>query len=268
MKHSLLLACTLLIGFTSLSARADDLDEIQKRGELIVGVKDSLPPFGVLDQKSRTISGYDADFAIALAHRLGVKVLVKPVDSADRISYLKDRKSDLVIATFTKNAEREAQIDFSYGYFVTGQKFLTKIGRMRDLADLEHANIGTAKGSTSEKQVRKALPNATIVTFEDYPEAVKALADGKLDAVTTDEPILAGLLNKMPNKKQFEIPNVPLSLEIYGIGMRKGEKRLQKFVNDALLDMEQKGEAAKIYDRWFGPNSPSPMPRIFVIRQN
>lgn len=263
---------TRLLLVLSLAAaglvQADDLDDIVKRGELVVGVKDALPPFGVLDQKTRTVSGYDVDFAAGIARRLNVKLLAKPVDSADRIPFLKDRKVDLVLATMTKNAEREAQIDFSYGYFVTGQKFLTKQGRMHDLVDLEKATLGTVKGSTSEKQVRKALPNASIVLFEDYPEAVKALTDGKLDAVTTDEPILAGLLNKLPNKKQYEIPNVPLSLEIYGVGMHKGEKRLQKAVNDALLDMEKTGEATKIFDRWFGPNTPNAMPRIFVIRSN
>ncbi|WP_137939506.1 transporter substrate-binding domain-containing protein [Chitinivorax sp. B] len=250
----------------TIPAMADDLDDIQKKGELVVGVKDSLPPFGVLDPKTRTVSGYDVDFAAAIAKRLNVKLLAKPVDSADRITWLKDKKVDMVIATFTKNAEREAQVDFSYGYFVTGQKFLTKAGRMKDLADIETAAIGTVKGSTSEKQVRKALPNANIMLFEDYPEAVKALSDGRLEAVTTDEPILAGLLNKMANRKQYEIPNVPISLETYGVAVRKGEKRLLKMVNDALLDMEKTGEASKIFERWFGHNTPNPMPRIFVIR--
>jgi polar amino acid transport system substrate-binding protein len=244
---------------------ADDLDDIKKRGTLIVGVKDSTPPFGVLDVKSNTISGYDIDFAAAIAKRLGVKLLAKAVASSDRISRLQNKDVDMLIATMSKNAEREKQVDFSEGYFVTGQKFVVHKGKVKNLEDLTHAKIGTVKGSTSEKQLRKEMPSATVVLFDDYDIAFHALSQGQLDAVTTDEPILAGQLNKMPNKDQFEIPDVSISLEVYGIAVRKGEKRLQKEVNDTLVAMERSGEAQRVFDRWFGPQTSVPLMRTFKI---
>jgi polar amino acid transport system substrate-binding protein len=265
MKFNHLAAAVLWIAALATPAMADDLDDIKQRGTLIVGVKDSTPPFGVLDPKTRTISGYDIDFAAAIAKRLGVKLLAKAVESAERIPKLQSRDVDMIIATMSKNAEREKQVDFSEGYFVTGQKFAVRKGKVRNLDDLTRATIGTVKGSTSEKQLRKEMPNAKVVLFDDYDIAFHALGQGQLDAVTTDEPILAGQLNKMPNKSLFEITDVGISLEVYGIAMRKGEKRLQKEVNDTLGAMEQSGEAQRVFDRWFGPQSNAPLIRTFKI---
>lgn len=259
-----LLGVVLALGLLS-AAVADDLDEIRKRGTLVVGVKDSTPPFGVLNTKTQTISGYDVDFAAAIAKKLGVKLTVKAVESAQRIPALQSKDVDMIIATMTKNAEREKQVDFSYGYFITGQKFVVRKGKVNSIEDLTTAAIGTASGSTSEKQLRKEMPSANVVLFPDYDEAFKALGQGSLDAVSTDEPILAGLLNKMPKKAQFEIPNVTISIEVYGIAVRKGEKRLLAEVNSALVEAEQSGEADKIFNRWFGPQTNAPLMRLFKI---
>ena len=168
---------------------------------------------------------------------------------------------DMIAATMTKTAERAKQIDFSYTYFMTGQKFLTKKGTVKSLADLEGKRIGTAKGSTSEQNASKALPKATVLSFDDYPQAFLALQQGKVVAVTTDESILANLLGKAPNKEQFEIPDIQISDEPYGLGIRKGEKAFVDFVNKTLLDMEKTGEAKKIFDKWFGPTASTPMAR-------
>ncbi|MDK2124969.1 ABC transporter substrate-binding protein [Parachitinimonas caeni] len=260
------IVATATVMALSLPAWADDLDNIKKKGVLVVGVKDATPPFGVLDPKTNTISGYDIDFAAAIAKRLNVKLSVKAVDSAERIPKLQAGEVDMIIATMTKNPEREKQVDFSYGYFVTGQKFVVRKGKVNSIEDLTNLSIGTVKGSTSEKQVRKEMPNANVVLFDDYPEAFKSLESGRLDAVTTDEPILAGLLNGMANKKDYEIPNVTISLEIYGIAVRKGEARLRKEVNDTIIEMERDGSAQKIFDRWFGPNTKNPLQRLFKIK--
>jgi len=122
-----------------------------------------------------------------------------------------------------------------------------------------------AKGSTSEQNVKKAVPSATVLSFDDYPQAFLALQQGKVYAVTTDEAILAGILAKAPNKEQFEIPNVQISDEPYGLGMRKGDKNFVDFVNKTLLEMEKSGEAKKIFDKWFGANTQFHLPRNFKI---
>jgi polar amino acid transport system substrate-binding protein len=270
MKKQLLLGLALvmvgLLGKTAMAAApADTLVEVKKKGVLVAGVKDSLPPFGYIDEKTRTIVGYDIDFINAIAKKLGAKVELKPVTSASRMPQLQEGNIDIIAATMTKNPERAKQIDFSHTYFFTGQKFITKKGSVKSLKDLEGKKIGTAKGSTSEQNVKKALPTATVLSFDDYPQAFLALQQGKVQAVTTDEAILAGILAKAPNKEQFEIPNLQISDEPYGLGMRKGDKNFVDFVNKTILEMEKNGEAKKIFDKWFGPSTQFHLPRTFKI---
>jgi polar amino acid transport system substrate-binding protein len=196
---------------------------------------------------------------------LGVKVETKPVTSASRMPQLMEGNIDIIAATMTKNQERAKQIDFSHTYFFTGQKFITKKGTVNSLKDLEGKKIGTAKGSTSEQNVKKAVPSSTVLSFDDYPQAFLALQQGKVYAVTTDEAILAGILAKAPNKEQFEIPNVQISDEPYGLGMRKGDKNFVDFVNKTILEMEKSGEAKKIFEKWFGPRTDFHLQRNFKI---
>lgn len=256
----------LLMGtFQTTAIAADTLDTVKQRGALICGVKDSLPPFGYVDAATRQIVGYDIDFCNAIAKRLGVKVELKPVTSASRMPQLQEGNIDLIAATMTKTAERAQQIDFSNTYFFTGQKFLVKKGTAKSLKDLDGKKIGTAKGSTSEQNARKALPAATVLSFDDYPQAFLALNQGKVVAVTTDEAILAGIRAKAPNKDEFEIPDIRISDEPYGLGMRKGDTKFVDFVNKTLLDMESSGEAKKIFDKWFGAQSEAPLARTFTI---
>ena len=243
----------------------DTLADAKKKGVLVVGCKDSLPPFGYVDEKSRQIVGYDIDFVNAIAKKMGVKVDLKPVTSASRMPQLQEGHIDIIAATMTKNAERAKVIDFSNSYFFTGQKFITKKGSIKSLKDLEGKRIGTAKGSTSEQNVKKAIPSATVLSFDDYPQAFLALQQGKVAAVTTDEAILAGILAKAPNKSQFEIPNLQISDEPYGLGMRKGDTNFVNFVNKTILEMEKSGEAARIFAKWFGPGTQFHLDRTFKI---
>jgi polar amino acid transport system substrate-binding protein len=258
---SLLLVGTFFVG---ASLAGDTLAEVKKKGVLVAGIKDSLPPFGFVDKKTRTIVGYDIDFVNAIAKKLGVKVELKPVTSATRMPQLMEGNIDIIAATMTKNRERAKQIDFSYTYFFTGQKFLTKKGTANSLKDLDGKKIGTAKGSTSEQNAKRALPKSTILSFDDYPQAVLALQQGKVAAVTTDESILAGQLAKLP-KGEYEIPATRISDEPYGLGIRKGDTNFLNFVNEVLLEMEKSGQAKAIFQKWFGPDSSTPLVRDFEI---
>ncbi|GFO56232.1 amino acid ABC transporter substrate-binding protein [Geomonas sp. Red276] len=266
-KLMTLFAAVLLVASFAHSALAagDTLAEVKKKGVLVAGVKDSLPPFGYIDEKTREIVGYDIDFCKYIAKKLGVKLELKPVTSASRMPQLEEGNIDIIAATMTKNAERAKQIDFSYTYFLTGQKFITPKGKVKSLKDLAGKKIGTAKGSTSEQNVKAAIPTATVLSFDDYPQAFLALQQGKVAAVTTDESILAGILGKAPNKNKFEIPNIQISNEPYGLGMRKGDTNFVKFVDKTLLEMEKNGEARRIFERWFGPKTATPLKRTFKI---
>jgi polar amino acid transport system substrate-binding protein len=270
-KIGLFVLALAMVGILCSAALAGDtLAEVKKKGVLVAGVKDSLPPFGSMNPDTKKFSGYDIDFVEHIAKKLGVKVKYTPVSSANRIPMLMEGRIDILAATMTKTPERAKQIDFSHTYFLTGQKFLTKKGTVKSLKDLEGQKIATAKGSTSEQNVAQAVPSAIIVSLDDYPQGILALQQGKVTAVTTDESILAGQLGmlqkKTATKGKFEIPDLQISMEPYGLGMRKDDTNFVKFVNDTLLEMEKNGEAKKIFLRWFGPNSESPATRgNFII---
>jgi polar amino acid transport system substrate-binding protein len=267
MKKLAVLAAVLALAAIALPAFAGDtLEDAKKKGVLVAGVKDSTPPFGYIDPATRVIVGYDVDMVRAIADKMGVKLELKAVTSSTRMPQLQEGNIDIIAATMTKNEERAKVIDFSVTYFLTGQKFLIKKGTVKTLDDLKDKKIGTAKGSTSEQNVAKAIPSATVLSFDDYPQAFLALQQGKVAAVTTDETILAGLRAKAPNKDEFDIPgDLKISDEPYGLGMRKGDANFVAFVNKTLVEMEKSGEAKRIFEKWFGPTAEVPLARNFTI---
>ncbi len=251
-KIGLFVLALAMVGFLcSTGLAGDTLAEVKKKGVLVAGVKDTLPPFSSVNPNTKKFFGHDIDFIEYIAKKLGVKVEYKSVYSSNRIPMLMDGRVDILAATITKTPERAKEIDFSYTYFLTGQKFLTKKGTVKTLKDFEGKKIATAKGSTSEQNVAKAVPYATILSLDDYPQGILALQQGKVIAVTTDESILAGQLGmlqkKTATKGKYEIPDLQISMEPYGLGMRKGDTNFVKFVNDTLLEMEKNGEAKKIF---------------------
>lgn len=254
----------LLAGICEISRAEDSLQMIQKRGVLRAGVKDLTPGFALSDVKTGEITGYDVDIVRAIARRLNVRLEITPIKEEARVSSLTEGSVDIVAATMTRTKERADLIDFSYTYFVTAQKFLVRKGTVQRLTDLKGKKIGTVAKTTSEANVRKSLPTAEIILFSDYVPAFLALQKGDLFAVTTDEAMLAAILAKA-DSGVYEIPPVAISKEPYGLGIRKGQASFLKFVNQSLLEMEKNGEAERIYNKWFGPESAIPLKRTFKI---
>lgn len=241
------------------------IDNIKEKGVLVVGIKSDTPPFSFFDQKTNQQAGYDIDFALAIAQKLGVDLRLVPVTSADRIPKLQNGDIDIIIATMSKTPERAKEINFSYTYFFTSQKFLTKKGAVKKISDLENQKIGVIKGSTTGKNVEDTIPSAIFVTFDDYNQAFNALQKNEIFAVASDEPILFGLLAKNSTQK-LSIPKFRISNESYGIGVRKNDQALLELINQTLLEMEKTGQAQAIFAKWFGTNTSMPMRRSFIIR--
>lgn len=250
-KPLLVLAVFLLAGSVAVSAlAADTLEAVTKKGVLVAGVKDTAPPFGFLDRDTGEIVGYEVDLLQAVAKKLGVKLQLKAVTSSNRIPELIGGKIDIIAATMSRTPDRGKLIDFSDTYLTTGQKFLVKAGTVKTLKDLEGKKIATAKGSTSELVVRKAVPSAKIELFDNYLQAAFALKRGEVDAVTTDGGILYGMLAMAKEREKYDIPDIRISKEEYVMGVRKGDRRLLDAVNGVLQDLSTSGDGMKIFDKW------------------
>ncbi|MDC9612736.1 ABC transporter substrate-binding protein [Xenorhabdus khoisanae] len=260
---ALLTSLTLVSGLVSGVAKADKLDDIKKVGTVRIAVFDSNPPFGFIDPQTKKLAGYDVDIANAIASDLGVKLELRPTNPANRIPLLSSKKIDLIAANFTVTDERAKQVDFSIPYFATGQKFIARKGVLTQPDDIAKLRIGADKGTVQEITLRERYPTAKVISYDDTPLAFAALRNGNVQAITQDDAKLVGLLANVPEaqKADFEISPFSITREYQAVAASKGEGRLIDAVNQTLSKLEKEGEAEKIYNRWFGPETKSAQPR-------
>ena len=264
---SALRSLALLAGLAlaSTPAWADRLDDIRKAGVLRVAAFDANPPFGFVDAKTRKIVGLDVDVANELAKKLAVRLELVPTNPANRIPLLTAGKVDLVLVNFTITEERAKVVNFSIPYFASGTQFIAKKGTLKSADQLSSLRIGVDKGTTNEIQLREQYPKATLVAYDDTPFAFTALRNGNVQAISQDGPKLIGLLANVPDRDKYEIPPFAISQDYIGVGVPKGEAGLTDYVNKALIELEADGRAGKIYNSWFGPDTKTPLARIFRI---
>lgn len=247
------------------SALADRLDDVQSRGKLLVGVSDTTPPFS-FKAADGALTGYDLDLVRAVAKRLGVGLEMTVLSSADRIPQLQQGKLDFVATSMTRTAERLRDVDFSHIYFVTPHAVVVKkasgISSVKQLAGRKASSAST---STAGGNLKEAVPEVNLVYVRDYAVAFAALKDGSVDAFTTDETVLAAIVRDDGNPTDYLfLPDFTKSRNV-GFALKKDEARLKAAINQALLDMEASGDAAKIWDTWFGPGTAQPVKRTFKI---
>ncbi|OXM84880.1 ABC transporter substrate-binding protein [Paenibacillus rigui] len=235
------------------------LEDIQKRGKLVVGVKYDTKLFGLKDPGTGKVEGFDIDMAKALAKKIlgdENKVELKEVTSKTRIPLLKNGDIDMIIATMTITEERKQEVDFSDVYFKAGQSLLVKKGSpIQSVTDVKKGvKVLAVKGSTSTDNIRKKSPDATVLEFENYQEAFTALKAGQGDALTTDNAILYGMMKQDPN---YQVVGGTFTDEPYGMAIRKGDTGFVTYVNDFLKAMKASGEYDKTYEKWIG-EKPAP----------
>ncbi|MDQ3097920.1 MAG: glutamate ABC transporter substrate-binding protein, partial [Chloroflexota bacterium] len=238
---------------------------IQTKGKLRVGTREDNVPFGVKNVATSKFEGFDVDIAREIAKAIfgnepDIDKFIEyvPVVSATRIPTLNENKADFVIATFTINEDRKKQIDFSDVYFNTGQKILVKKDNntIKDVKDLNGKRVCSAKGSTSEKNITAQAPQATLELQDTYPPCLILLQQGRVDAVSTDETILFGLVKQDPNTK---IVGAYFSAEPYGIGVKQNKANDRNgfvdLINRTLVATIQDGRWGKAYKQWITPVS-------------
>jgi putative glutamine transport system substrate-binding protein len=254
-------AATLALAPAFPVRAADDnsLDAIKKRGVIKIGVKYDAPPFGSLNPQTNQVTGFDVDLARAIAkHLLGSpdKVQLVQVKSDNRIPLVENGDIDAFVATATITPARMKTINFSNVYYRAGQSLLVKKGSpVKSYRELDGKGVCSVQGSTPEQTIRRLVPKANVITFETYPECLTALRGGRVDAVTTDNVILAGYAAQDPNA--LELVGGLFTFEPYGIGIKKGNDSLTKAINDTLADLKKNGEYAKIHEQWLHHKVPA-----------
>ncbi|MBE9126996.1 MULTISPECIES: transporter substrate-binding domain-containing protein [unclassified Coleofasciculus] len=248
---------TLVVGLLLVSyiapapVRAAQLAEIEKRGELIVAVKDNLRPLAFQDANGN-LQGFEIDVARRLAAELlgnPDAVVLQPVTNRDRLDVVIQDKVDLTIARVTVTDSRSRLVEFSIPYYLDGTGLVTKNASINKLSDLSTGTIAVIKGSSTIAVVKYALPGATLVGVDSYQEARSLLEAGRADAFAADRSVLTGWVQEYPEYQQLA---VWLSGEALGVVMPKGLEyvELRQKVNEAIARWRAEGWLAQRAAAW------------------
>jgi glutamate transport system substrate-binding protein len=222
---------------------------------LRIGVKADQPGLGLRLADGR-FAGFDVDVARYVAAKLGVEpdhITFVPVTSATREKVLENGSVDMVIATYSITPERGTLVTFAGPYYVAHQDTMVRAGEtaIRTVHDLKGKRLCAAAGSHSWERVTQELGIAAkLVSAPSYSACVAKLLAGKVDAVSTDDLILAGFAARAG--PAVRILNAPFSDERYGIGLRKGDLGGCEAINRAISQMYLDGTAARLLHKWFG----------------
>ena len=244
---------------------------IQGKGKLVVGVKFDQPGFGQRNPTNNQIEGFDVEIGKLMAvgifggtvADLGPKVEFVEAVSRNREPFIQNATVDIVVATYTISDARKQVVDFAGPYFIARQDIMAKSddNSIRSVTDLNGKKVCTAAGSTSERNLRAQAPQADLLLFSGYSECAQALTDGRVVAVSTDAPILAGLVQQSGGA--FKLVRAPFSDEPYGIGLKKGDDAFRSFLNDRLEAIYASGEWARAFNATLGQiglDLPAPPP--------
>jgi polar amino acid transport system substrate-binding protein len=230
------------------------IDRILQRGELTVGMAGNMPPLNMTTQEGELI-GYEVDLARAMAKAMGVRAKLAVIPFAGLLPALQSGKIDLILSNMTITAGRNLRAAFVGPYFVSGKAFLTKIKTIAMAAepediDAKNTRLVALKGSTSQAFVEKAIPDATLLTAEDYDTAVKMVLEDKVHAMVADYPICVVSVYRYPEQGLLSVVT-SLTYEPIGVGVPAGDPLLANWVENFMGIAEETGLLQELKEKWF-----------------
>jgi glutamate transport system substrate-binding protein len=225
-------------------------------GGLKIGIKFDQPGLGL--KKGTEYTGFDVDVAKYVAKELGTDaadITWVQAPSAQRETLISTGQVDMVVATYSITDARKEKVSFAGPYFVAGQDLLVRADDTSITGPdaLKGKKLCSVTGSTSAQKVKDAYPGVQLQEFATYSECLPALANKGVDALTTDDTILAGFASQPEYAGKFKVVGKPFSEEKYGIGLKKGDTATCEKVNAAITKMITDGSWQKALDANLGP---------------
>ncbi|MCC2593284.1 glutamate ABC transporter substrate-binding protein [Tessaracoccus sp. OS52] len=272
MKHNLRAAIITVAVIPALAACGGDTVEsdfeegttmarLASEQSITIGTKFDQPLFGLAGPDGTPV-GFDVEIGKLVAEALGIpeeKIEWKETVSQNREPFIESGQVDIVVATYTINDTRKEVIDFAGPYYIAGQTFLVPAGNPDGIdgpESLGDNTVCTVTGSTSEKNVAEYTDN--IITVDKYSDCLEPIRTGQAQALTTDNVILAGLVDQ--NEGEFELAGEPFTEEPYGIGLKKGDDEFRDFINDVLEQSYEDGSWAEAWESTAGKVLETPEP--------
>ncbi|MFI0487368.1 glutamate ABC transporter substrate-binding protein [Actinomadura sp. 9N215] len=256
-----LVAATAVLSAGTACGIADARENsVAVKDTLVIGVNADQPGVGERTAGG-SYTGFDIDIAKEIAERLGVapaNLTFKQVGYATRDKMVQDGDVDLVVASYSVTPERKVNVSFAGPYYVAHQDVLVRASdaaKIRSIHDLKGRRLCKVPGSVSFPRVHDEQGVAALpVEADGYAQCLTDLTSGGLDAVSTDDLILAGLAAKASGSgHDLRIVNAPFTDEPYGIAIRKSDVEGCEAVNKAVTEMYQDGTAPELLKKWFGP---------------
>jgi glutamate transport system substrate-binding protein len=225
-------------------AEGTTMARLKDAGKVTVGTKFDQPLFGLKNLEGKP-EGFDVEIAKLIAGEMGIaadSITWVETVSANREPFIQQGKVDFVVATYTINDKRKEVVDFAGPYYVAGQDIMVAKGNPEGIGgpdDLAGKKVCSVTGSTPAENIRTNYPEADLTEFDVYSKCAEALKNGQVQAVTTDNVILLGLISQDP--EAFELVGKPFTEEPYGIGLKKGDTEFRNFINDTLEKIYQDG---------------------------
>ena len=227
------------------------LDNVLKSKTLKVAIPTDYPPYGFVGPDMAP-QGLDVEMARLIAAKMGVKVELVPVTSANRIPYLQTKKADLVISTLGKNAEREKVIDFSAAYAPFFQAvYASKSLSIKSFADMGGKSVAVTRGAMEDQELAKVAPaNVDYKRFEDNNATIAAFVAGQTQTIATSAAVAGNMMQKNPQlgaEYKLLLKDSPCF-----IGIAKGEEALKAKVNEIIAAAKKDGTLDAMSKKFLG----------------
>ena len=254
------LACVTLAA--SAAAQEGTLKKIKDGGSITIGHRDASVPFSYYDDKQQPV-GYAVDLCLRIVDAVKSELRMPRIDvkyqlvtSANRIPLMANGTIDLECGSTTNNLERQKQVWFTITHFVTANRWVAKrTSNIRALPDLKGKTIVSTAGTTNIKQITEinAAQNLgmNIISANGHAEAFQMVETGRAVAFVMDDILLYSLAAQSRSPGDYAISPEALSVEPYGIMLRKDDVAFKKVVDSAMIQTYKSGAIDAIYGKWF-----------------
>ena len=242
-------------------ASAQSIDQIRERSAIRLGVRNDAAPFSYISEASRP-SGYSVDLCIAVVGHLTQLIGVSPIEinfvevsAEDRFEAVASGRVDILCGATSITLTRREEISFSTPIFVDGASVLLRRDGPQSFQELDGKIIGVRGSTTTEDALENTLirqnVSATVLSVVDHDDGLAALEAGKIDAYFADQSILLFLMGRSANRDEFTVANNTFTLEVYGLGLRRGDENLRLAVDRSIARVLRSGDINRIIEKNF-----------------
>ena len=264
MKGKLAIIVTFLFFAIPLAAQEhpETLQQIRKTGKIRIGYRLSQPPMSFVDKNGKP-TGYSIDLCKDIVDEVeniigaNVKVEYVPVTAEGRFKALSDNRIDILCGSTTKTLSRSELVDFTQLTFVTGASLMTlRDNKSIDSEGLNGKKIGVVKATTTaaalKKLIRETSTDAKIILYNSTKESVDALRKKKIDAFSSDQIVLVGIVSKAQDPMNFVVRSEVFSFEPFALAVRRNDATFRLVADRAISYLCRSKKILEIYDKWIG----------------